>query len=81
MNFGYAILPGPIRIAPYSFASPYGAFCEPIRDYRERVRQCEALGEFAMAEHIRDTLVNEQEHQMDLATALGEDTPIAATSK
>ncbi|MHB8412608.1 MAG: ferritin-like domain-containing protein [Candidatus Acidiferrales bacterium] len=54
---------------------------ETIRDYRERVRQCEALGEFAMAEHIRDILVDEQEHQMDLATALGEDTPNAATTK
>jgi len=54
---------------------------ETIRDYRERVRQCEALGEFALAEHIRDILVDEQEHQMDLATALGEDTPNAATTK
>src|SRR4249919_3941240 len=40
---------------------------ETIRNYRERVRQCEALGEFAMAEHIRDILVIEQEHQTDLA--------------
>lgn len=54
---------------------------ETIRDYRERVRQCEALGEFAMAEHIRDILMDEQEHQMDLATALGEDTPNAASTK
>ena len=46
---------------------------ETIRNYRERVRQCEALGEFAMAEHIREILVNEQEHQIDLATALGKD--------
>ncbi len=46
---------------------------ETIRHYRERVRQCEALGEFAMAEHIRDILVQEQEHQIDLATALGID--------
>ena len=46
-----------------------------VRNYRERVRQCEALGEFAMAEHIREILVNEQEHQIDLATALGEDVP------
>jgi bacterioferritin len=46
---------------------------ETIRHYRERVRQCEALGEFAMAEHIREILVNEQEHQIDLATALGKD--------
>ncbi len=46
---------------------------ETIRNYRERVRQCEALGEYAMAEHIREILVNEQEHQIDLATALGKD--------
>src|SRR5206468_12377009 len=48
---------------------------ETIRNYRERVRQCEALGEFAMAEHIREILVQEQEHQIDLATALGENVP------
>jgi bacterioferritin len=46
-----------------------------IRNYRERVRQCEALGEFAMAEQIREILVQEQDHQIDLATALGEDVP------
>jgi bacterioferritin len=48
---------------------------ETIRNYRERVRQCEALGEYAVAEHIRGILVNEQEHQIDLATALGKDVP------
>ena len=48
---------------------------ETIRHYRRRLRQCEALGEFAMAEHIREILVNEQEHLIDLATALGEDVP------
>ena len=48
---------------------------ETIRNYRERVRQCEALGEFAMAEQIRQILVDEQDHQIDLATALGEDAP------
>ena len=48
---------------------------ETIRNYRERVRQCEALGEFAMAEQIRTILVNEQDHQIDLATALGEEVP------
>ena len=48
---------------------------ETIRNYRERVRQCEALGEYAMAEHIRGILVNEQEHQTDLATALGKNVP------
>ena len=48
---------------------------ETIRNYRVRVRQCEALGEFAMAELIRQILVDEQDHQIDLATALGEDVP------
>ena len=48
---------------------------ETIRNYRERVRQCEALGEYALAEQIRGILVNEQEHQIDLATALGVDVP------
>jgi bacterioferritin len=48
---------------------------ETMRNYRERVRQCEVLGEYALAEHIREILVNEQEHQIDLATALGEDVP------
>jgi bacterioferritin len=46
-----------------------------VRAYRDRVRQCEALGEFAMAEHIRAILMQEQEHQIDLATALGEAPP------
>ena len=48
---------------------------ETIRQYRSRVRECEALGEYAMAEHIREILKAEQEHQIDLATALGEDPP------
>ena len=46
-----------------------------IRAYRERVRECEALSEFAIAEDIREILIQEQEHQVDLATALGEDVP------
>jgi bacterioferritin len=48
---------------------------ETVRNYRERIRQCEALGEFAMAELIRQILVQEQDHQIDLATALGEEVP------
>jgi len=48
---------------------------ETIRNYRERVKQCEALGEFAMAEQIRQILVDEQDHQIDLATSLGVDVP------
>src|SRR6204780_3877849 len=35
-----------------------------IRNYRDRVRQCEALGEFSMAEHIREILMDEQDHQI-----------------
>jgi bacterioferritin len=54
---------------------------ETIRNYRERVRQCELLGEYAMAEHIRDILKQEQEHQIDLATALGEDPPDVSKMK
>ena len=48
---------------------------ETVRNYRDRIRQCEALGEFAMAEQIRQILVQEQDHQIDLATALGEKVP------
>jgi len=48
---------------------------ETIRNYRDRIRQCEALGEYAMAEQIRQILMQEQDHQIDLATALGEDVP------
>ena len=46
-----------------------------IRAYRDRVRQCETLAEFAIAEDIREILRQEQEHQTDLATALGENAP------
>jgi bacterioferritin len=48
---------------------------ETIRNYRDRIRQCEALGEFAMAEQIRQILMQEQDHQIDLATALGVEVP------
>ena len=46
-----------------------------IRNYRERVQECEALQEYAIAEDIVEILRQEQEHQIDLATALGEDVP------
>ena len=48
---------------------------DTIRAYRERVVQCEALGEYAIAEDIREILRQEQEHLVDLATALGENAP------
>jgi|SRR5450432_375062 bacterioferritin len=49
---------------------------ETIRNYRERVHQCEELGEYAMAEFIREILKDEQDHLISLATALGEDPPV-----
>ncbi len=52
---------------------------DTIRNYRDRVRQCESLGEFAMAEVIRKILIQEQDHQIDLASALG--VPVPDTSK
>jgi bacterioferritin len=52
-----------------------------IRGYRERVMQCESLQEYAIAEDIREILRQEQEHQTDLATALGEDAPNVSRSK
>lgn len=44
---------------------------ETVRHYRERIRQAESLGEYALAEVLRAIVKQEQEHQIDLATALG----------
>ena len=49
---------------------------ETILNYRERVRQCETLGEYAMAEEIREILRTQQEHQIDLATPLNKGVPV-----
>jgi bacterioferritin len=46
-----------------------------IKNYRQRVRECEALGEYSTAELIREILIQEQDHQIALATALGIDVP------
>jgi bacterioferritin len=54
---------------------------ETIHHYRQRVRQCEALGEYAIAEHIRDILVQEQDHQVALASALGIEVPNATRAR
>jgi bacterioferritin len=48
---------------------------ETIRNYRQRVKQAEALGHYALAEQVRTIIAQEQEHQHDLATALGIDVP------
>ena len=45
--------------------------------YRERIRQAEAMGEFALSEILRGIIVQEQEHEIDLASALGIDVPPA----
>jgi bacterioferritin len=52
-----------------------------VRAYRERVTQCEALQEYGIAEDIREILRQEQEHQIDLATALGEEVPDVSRSR
>ncbi len=54
---------------------------ETIRNYRERVRQCEDLAEYAMGEQIREILIDEQDHQIALATALGESVPAPRSAK
>ncbi|HEU4995408.1 MAG TPA: ferritin-like domain-containing protein [Gemmatimonadaceae bacterium] len=54
---------------------------ETVQAYTERVRQCEALGEYAMAEQIRQIIVQEQDHQIDLATALGQEVSHSTTTK
>jgi bacterioferritin len=48
---------------------------ETIRNYRRRVKQADALDEFALSEDLREILRDEQDHLNALATALGEDTP------
>src|SRR6201998_2880372 len=46
-----------------------------IKTYRERVKHAEALGHYALSEQLRSIIMQEQEHQHDLATALGIDVP------
>ena len=61
---------------------PIGMLCadlenerETITRYRERIRQAEALGEFALSETLRQIIVQEQEHEIDLSAALGINVP------
>jgi len=44
---------------------------ETIRSYRERIRQAEAAGEYALSEALRDIIAEEQDHEIDLKDALG----------
>lgn len=46
-----------------------------IQNYRDRIRQADSMGEFALSEVLRGIIVQEQEHLIDLADALGIDPP------
>ncbi len=48
---------------------------ETIAHYRLRIRQAEAMEEFALSETLRGIIVQEQDHEMDLCDALGIDVP------
>jgi len=50
---------------------------ETVGRYRERIRQAEAMGEFALSETLRAIIVQEQEHEIDLASALNIEVPLA----
>lgn len=49
---------------------------ETVCRYRERIRQAEAMGEFALSETLRAIIVQEQEHEIDLCAALGINVPL-----
>src|SRR5260221_7477187 len=46
-----------------------------IHNYRDRIRQADAMGEFALSEILRGIIVQEQEHLLDLSDALGITAP------
>lgn len=46
-----------------------------VANYRERIRQAEAMGEFALSETLRQIIVQEQDHEIDLSDALGIEVP------
>ena len=48
---------------------------QTLMNYRQRIRQADAMGEFALGEVLREIIAQEQEHLQDLADALGIDTP------
>jgi bacterioferritin len=52
---------------------------ETVERYRARIRQAESLGEFALSETLRGIIVQEQEHEIDLSSALGINVPLPAT--
>jgi bacterioferritin len=48
---------------------------QTLINYRQRVRQADEMGEYALGEVLREIIAQEQEHLQDLADALGIDTP------
>src|SRR6476660_2517616 len=44
---------------------------DTIMNYRERIRQAEMAGEFALSEKLRQIITDEQDHEIDLKDALG----------
>src|SRR6202167_1288156 len=52
---------------------------ETVGRYRQRIRQAEAMGEFALSEILRGIIVQEQDHEIDLSSALDIDVPQAIT--
>jgi bacterioferritin len=50
---------------------------ETVGRYRQRIRQAEAMGEFALSETLRAIIVQEQEHEIDLSAALDINVPPA----
>jgi bacterioferritin len=46
-----------------------------VKNYRDRIRQADEMGEFALSETLREIILQEQDHMIDLATALGIDVP------
>jgi len=51
---------------------------ETLGNYRQRIRQADALGEFALSEALRKIIIQEQDHAIELATALGIEVPEVA---
>ena len=50
-----------------------------VANYRQRIKQAEAMGEFALSEALREIIVQEQEHEIDLSSALGIEVPLPKT--
>jgi bacterioferritin len=44
---------------------------DTIMNYKERIRQAEMAGEFALSEKLRQIITDEQDHEIDLKDALG----------